>query len=207
MATSVINGVAGPSTPASSGKFDRGTNALSSDDFFKLLVTELQQQDPLAPAKTGDMISQVAQIRSIELSKNLNDTLQSMTNSNQTVGVSGLLGKLVAAKTLDSDGNVQEITGVVTAIRFADDGTAVLELDTGQTIAAKDVTRIASVDAQSALTSPTTATSMPATQTNAAGVTSTTTGPSTLPNYKTPQTQKQVIDLFPWLDSAALVTL
>jgi flagellar basal-body rod modification protein FlgD len=207
MATSVINGVAGPSTIANSGKTDRGTNALSSDDFFKLLVTELQQQDPLAPAKTGDMINQVAQIRSIELSKNLNDTLQSMTNSNQTAGVSGLLGKLVAAKTLDSDGNVQEITGVVTAIRFADDGTAVLELDTGQTVAAKDVTRIASVDAQSALTSPVTATTAPTTAASTANTASAAYSPSTLPNYKSPQTQRQVIDLFPWLDSGALVTL
>lgn len=206
MATSVINGVATASTPtsASSRTTDRGTSSLSSDDFFKLLVTELQQQDPLAPAKTGDMINQVAQIRSIELSKNLNDTLQSLNSANQTAGVSSLLGKLVAAKTLDSDGNVQEVTGVVTAVRFAADGTAVLELDTGRTVAAKDVTRITNVDAVSALSSTGGATTVAATQPGAAA---TSTSSSTLPGYKLPQTQKQVIDLFPWLDSAAVVTL
>ncbi len=205
MATSVINGVAGTSTSTTRTTTDRGTGALSSEDFFKLLVEELKQQDPLEPAKTGDMINQVAQIRSIELSKNLNDTLQSLTSSNQTAGVSSLLGKMVVAKTLDTDGNAQEVTGVVTAIRFADDGAAVLELDTGQTVAAKDVTRIANLDALSSLTGGVTgATPNGAAQPTASGVNG---GNSTLPNYKSPQAQKQVIDLFPWVDSAALVTL
>lgn len=202
MATTAINPTTG--LPQSSTTTGRGMEALSSEDFFRLLITELQQQDPLAPAKTGDMINQVAQIRSIELSKNLNDTLQSLNNANQTAGVSNLLGKLVVAKSLDSDGNVQEITGVVTAIRFADDGTAVLELDTGRTVAAKDVTRITTVDAASAPGSSAGQTTAAAVQ---SGATSVSASPSTLPSYKQSQTQKQVIDLFPWIESTAVVTL
>ena len=115
---------------------------LSSEDFFKLLVAELQQQDPLEPTGTGDMIAQVSQIRSIEQSHQLMTTLQQMTQQQSTAGATEMLGKFVEAQVLGPDGMPVLISGVVTGVLFSSDGTAVLELDTGEAIRATDVMRV-----------------------------------------------------------------
>src|SRR5262245_48406532 len=93
---------------------DRGVASLSSEDFFKIMISELRQQDPLSPAKTSDMISQVSQIRSIELSGRLTDTLDQIAGQQRTAGASDLLGKFVAAATAGPDGQALVTEGVVT---------------------------------------------------------------------------------------------
>jgi len=132
---------------------DRGLGALRSEDFFNILVTELRQQDPLAPSKTADMINQVAQIRSIELSKRLTDTLAQLSSRQQTAGASALLGKHVTATVTGADGTKTEVSGIVTGVRFTSDGAVVLELDTGQSVLASNVTRITSPEAAETQTS------------------------------------------------------
>lgn len=131
-------------TAAAQPTADRGMSSLKSEDFFEILVTELQQQDPFEPTQTADMISQVSQIRSIELSEQLTGTLSQMTEQNQTAGAADLLGKFVTAAIALEDGSISEVSGVVTGVRFASDGSAVLELDTGQMVAAQAVTLITS---------------------------------------------------------------
>jgi flagellar basal-body rod modification protein FlgD len=121
-------------------------NSLQSEDFFKILVTELQQQDPLQPSDTSDLIGQVSQIRSIELSKNLTDALTQVSRNQRVAGASELIGKYVTATVEGTDGTAQEVSGVVTSVRFDADGSAVLELDTGQTVPADSVTRITSAE-------------------------------------------------------------
>ena len=130
-------------------------NELSSEDFFELLVTELQQQDPLEPTGTSDIISQVSQIRTIEQSDALMTTLQQMTQVQYSSGATDMIGKYVEAQVLDSDGNVSVISGVVTGVLFASDGTAVLELDTGDAILASSVTRVTAPDTASVAESAT----------------------------------------------------
>ena len=138
-------------TSTTTTKTDQGLASLQSEDFFKILVTELQQQDPFEPAKTADMIGQVSQIRSIELSKNLTDALTQLTQQQHTAGTGELLGKFVTATVHGEDGSEAEISGIVTGVRFGSDGAAVLELDTGQTVLAADVTRIAAAETLDAL--------------------------------------------------------
>ena len=120
-------------------KQERGVNSLRSEDFFRLLVTELQQQDPLEPTKTEDMIGQVSQIRSIEQNERLNVALQRMTDQQRMLGGTDLLNKYVVAQSTDEAGNHLMAEGVVTSVRFAQDGTALLDLDNGQTVRAQDV--------------------------------------------------------------------
>jgi flagellar basal-body rod modification protein FlgD len=132
-----------PFTSTAATQTDRGVTSMKSEDFFKLLVTELQQQDPLEPSKTSDMIGQVSQIRSIELSKQLTDALSQLTHQQHTAGASELIGKSITATMTADDGTEQETTGIVTGVRFDTDGSAVLELDTGQAVPAANVTHIA----------------------------------------------------------------
>jgi len=124
----------------------RGLGSLNSEDFFSILVTELQNQDPFEPAKTEDMISQVAQIRDIELSGQLTDTLSQLTAQQRMNGCSALIGKYVQAITLSADGAASVQEGVVTGIQFGQDGRALLELDTGEAILATSVVRVTTLE-------------------------------------------------------------
>jgi flagellar basal-body rod modification protein FlgD len=139
METSAI-GVATPTTQ------QRGVSDLASEDFFKILVAEMQNQDPLAPSDSSDLISQVAQIRTIEQSDLLTNTLGLLTEQQRMGGATGLIGKFVQAIVPASDGTETLCEGVVTSVYFNSDGSAVLELDTGQAIAASDVLRVTTLD-------------------------------------------------------------
>ncbi len=142
MQTSAIAAGVGAAAQTSDSSF----GSMNSEDFFELLVTELKNQDPFEPQKTADMISQVSQIRSIELSGQLTDTLQLMTDQQRNLGAADLVGKYVEGQVEQSDGSVQLVSGVVTAVKFAADGQVVLELDTGQTIGAQDVELISTLE-------------------------------------------------------------
>lgn len=138
---------AGVALGAPGSSTDRGLATLSSEDFFKILVTELQSQDPFEPADTGDMIGQVSEIRSIELSGRLNDTLEALTAQQRVNGSSDLIGKFVSAEITQANGATAVIEGIVTGVRFTADGTALLELDTGDVIRSADIVRITSLEA------------------------------------------------------------
>jgi flagellar basal-body rod modification protein FlgD len=76
------------------------TSALGKDDFLKLLVTQLSNQDPLDPQSNEEFVAQLAQFSSLEQMQNINSTLE--TNSILTQSVNnalsaGLIGKEVRA--------------------------------------------------------------------------------------------------------------
>ncbi len=134
-------------TTTTSGTADRGAASLTSDDFFQILITELQNQDPLQPSSTSDMLNQVSQIRGMELSQNLNNVLGQLGRQQRTAGTSELLGKYVTATVEAGDGSTSDVSGIVTGVRFTSDGSAVLELDTGETVKAEDVTHVTTPEA------------------------------------------------------------
>jgi len=51
---------------------------LGQDAFFKLLVAELSNQNPLSPMENEDFVSQLTQFSSLEQLSNLNNTLASL---------------------------------------------------------------------------------------------------------------------------------
>ena len=146
MSTTAI-GATGNYTTATAATPDRGANSLTSADFFKLLVTELRQQDPLEPSKTSDMISQVSQIRNIELSGNLSTTLDQLAKQQRIAGATDLIGKQVVATLSDANGNPQYVGGMVTSVRFAADGTALVDLDNNNTVPLASISGVASTAA------------------------------------------------------------
>lgn len=100
------------------------TKTLGKDDFLKLLVTELANQDPLQPMDNKDFIAQMAQFSSLEQMNNVatsvNDLNTSMTSYFQQGLLSqgaALIGKQVSG--MDTDGKTV-ISGKVDSVKWLD---------------------------------------------------------------------------------------
>ena len=69
--------------------------SLSADDFLKLLLVELKNQDPSKPMDSSDMLSQFSTLTQVQQSQQSNNYLQSLlqaelaTGNNQSVGYIG----------------------------------------------------------------------------------------------------------------------
>ena len=67
------------STATASAQNPKGV--LGKDDFMKLLLTELQYQDPTSPTDTGKILTQTSQLASLESADNTNSTLKNLAAS------------------------------------------------------------------------------------------------------------------------------
>ncbi|MAI32325.1 MAG: flagellar biosynthesis protein FlgD [Planctomycetaceae bacterium TMED240] len=98
---------------ATTGQSGASYNELDIDDFLKLLISELQNQDPLDPMDNSEMVQQIGQIREIGATDELTKTLSSLSSSQELVTASSLIGKSVEGLAEDSsavDGIVDRIT-------------------------------------------------------------------------------------------------
>lgn len=73
----IVDGkVVADTTPTNAAKKNAiGTDSLGKDAFMTLLVTQMQNQDPLNPSTDTEFIGQLAQFSSLEQMENLNSTL------------------------------------------------------------------------------------------------------------------------------------
>lgn len=86
---------------------------LGKDDFLKLLITQLSNQDPTSPMENTEFIAQMAQFSSLEQMTNMNQEfakMNSMLVSSQAVGTIG--------KTVDITLGDTKTTGVVEAVTY-----------------------------------------------------------------------------------------
>ena len=65
-------------------------------DYMKLLVAQLQNQNPLEPLDNNEMASQLAQFSQLEQLESLNSSFQEVLTNTQLSYASSLIGKQVA---------------------------------------------------------------------------------------------------------------
>ena len=133
------------STPGTQSPSKTSNMQLKTEDFVKLMITQLQQQDPTAPAKSDQLLSQMSQIGQLQSSTQLQDSLKGLDQQNQIGAAAGLIGKSVQG--LDANNNT--ISGTVQSIQVAGDQVN-LQLDTAQTLSLGRVTTIATAAAKAA---------------------------------------------------------
>ncbi len=129
----------------------RINQALKSDEFMQLLITELTNQDPFEPMKNQDLIDQISSIQALESNQNMSDSFSNLMdrldtfvsqfdgllNREQLSTAGKLIGQLVSG--LNADGDA--VFGKVNSISV-DDGVVNLELDNGETVSMDQLTRL-----------------------------------------------------------------
>lgn len=86
----------------------KSNDELGKNDFLKLLVSQLQNQDPLNPMKDQDFIAQMAQFSSLEQMQNMNSSI-SISQA------SSMIGAEITWK--DTKGNTN--TGTVSSVEIS----------------------------------------------------------------------------------------
>ncbi len=110
-------------------------------DYMKLLVTQLQNQNPLEPMDNKDMSAQLAQFSQLQQTENLNTSFSKVLESVQRSYASSLIGKEVSFKVQGADGTVETRTGEVEEVVLGADGNLLLMIDDRQ-VKLSDVTAI-----------------------------------------------------------------
>ena len=130
MSVTAATGTTGTTTTnTTSTTSTKSSSSLGKDDFLKLLVTQLQTQDPMNPMDDTQFISQMAQFTSLEQMKNMNTSVQ-MTQA------TSYIGKQV---TWDNDQGVEQ-TGVVKSVRMVNSEPKIIIGD--QSIALAKITSV-----------------------------------------------------------------
>jgi flagellar basal-body rod modification protein FlgD len=114
MADSTVGavGTQGAQDPTGNNKFE----SLDLNEFVKLLVAELQNQDPMTPMSNSELLQQVSQIRAIESNDRLTKTLDASMLGQNLSAAGNMLSRYING--LDDDGN--RVEGQVTSVSVED---------------------------------------------------------------------------------------
>jgi len=92
-----------------------GSQGLGQDTFFKLLITQLQNQDPLKPMEDTEFVSQMAEFSALEKNEKIYSLLEEKLNPNKLVNNANLIGREIEAKIQGIDKK-----GIVNSVKSAD---------------------------------------------------------------------------------------
>ena len=101
-----------PTSKSVAGQSDR-LNELTMSDFIRMMVAELENQDPMNPISNTEMLQQISQMRSITSSDRLTTSIESLAMGQALSTASSLIGKTVTGvNTLGNDveGMVDRVT-------------------------------------------------------------------------------------------------
>ncbi len=122
MSISSVGAVGSSLSPSSAPVVKSGTG-LGTDDFLKLLVAQLRNQDPMNPASSTEFLAQTAQFTMVEKLSLMTQQYSDLVAAQRAVEATAFLGRTVGY----TDGNGNLVTGKVDSVRL-DAGGPVLRI-------------------------------------------------------------------------------
>lgn len=139
-------------------------NELGKDAFLLLLVTQMQNQDPLDPQDNGEYLAQLAQFSALEQMTNVAENLESLQDVVNNIDTSVLVGQLSSMignnvswshdeEYADAEGNpmikTQDYNGVITGVSISNGAPTIVAMDeNGQVhnVAISEITNLSALN-------------------------------------------------------------
>ncbi|MFJ8243972.1 flagellar hook assembly protein FlgD [Peribacillus asahii] len=134
-------------------------DALGKDDFLKLFITQLQNQDPSSPMDNGEFIAQMATFSTMEQMINIGskiDTLIQNNKQNDLLNYSTFVGKEIKWHSVEESGDseeaiIKEGTGVIQSVQYKGDNVYFL-LEDGTKLEPGNISEVHSIPSNSLVT-------------------------------------------------------
>jgi flagellar basal-body rod modification protein FlgD len=112
-------------------------NDLTTSDFIKMMVAELQHQDPMDPMSNTEMLSQISQMRQITSNDKLSAGIEALIKGEALATASSMIGKTVTG----ANSLGENVTGKVDKVTI--ESGSVVKLHVGNSII--DVTSVTTI--------------------------------------------------------------
>ncbi len=100
----------------------RDPSILGKDDFLKLLIGQMQNQDPLNPTDGAEYMQQMTQFSILEQITNLGQTTSAAASNEYDQNAIALIGKEISYLKTDADGRLTTANGRVESVKFTSAG-------------------------------------------------------------------------------------
>ena len=107
-------------------------------DYIRLLVTQLQNQNPLEPMDNNEMASQLAQFSQLQQLETMNSSFADVLSTTEHNYANSLIGKEISFASVNETGTQEITSGIVEEVINNIDGRTVLVAG-NNTIALEDV--------------------------------------------------------------------
>ena len=113
--TSAVSSTTSTPTPTPTQVQRNTGGTLGKDDFLKLMVAQLQHQDPMNPMQDSDMMGQMASFSTLEQITNMAAANQTIASNLTSSGAIGLIGRTVTYTDADDLSHTGVVSKVTTA--------------------------------------------------------------------------------------------
>ncbi|MBS4198959.1 flagellar hook assembly protein FlgD [Bacillus sp. FJAT-49732] len=135
-----------------------GNDILGKDDFLKLLMVQLQNQDPTNPMQDREFIAQMATFSSLEQMTNMNKSIETLVqyeSQSSLISLSQFVGKEVTwHKVIDesstTEPTIMKGTGIVRSVQFVGD-TVKFTLEDGTELTPANISEVNNAAAETPL--------------------------------------------------------
>src|SRR5699024_257390 len=117
---------------------------LGKDEFLKILMTQLQNQDPLDQMDDKDFVAQMATFSQLEQTMNMASSINKLVENQSispVVQYSHMIGKEVTYEDVNDDEMKELVTSEVVSVSQKN-GSAIFELENGKEIKADEINKV-----------------------------------------------------------------
>jgi flagellar basal-body rod modification protein FlgD len=114
-----IQGATGTGSNTDNTQWVSADSAMGKDEFLKLLMAQMRNQDPMSPMDNTQFVSQMAQFSSLEQMTSLNETMQELATSQRQAALvstaTALLGHTVTVQVGEDE---EPVAGKVDSVKL-----------------------------------------------------------------------------------------